>query len=98
MYTCLHDTHTHTCRIIKLRITNKEKVITQEILKAWGFIYISTNEGVYKKVNCTICDGCLAQDCGICVNCRDKIRFGGPGCKKQKCLKWKCTKPAIRVQ
>lgn len=25
--------------------------------------------------------------CGLCINCRDKHRFGGPGIRKKSCLK-----------
>ncbi len=25
-------------------------------------------------------------DCGTCVNCQDKVKFGGSHTKKQKCL------------
>lgn len=35
---------------------------------------------------CNNCVACSARDCGICKNCRDKPRFGGPGIKKKACL------------
>lgn len=38
-----------------------------------------------------MCDGCQMQDCGKCSHCRDMIKFGGPGRKKQACILRKCT-------
>lgn len=49
--------------------------------------------GIYflaRKRRCQQCHGCLAQDCGNCNNCKDKPKFGGPGRKKQCCIKRKC--------
>lgn len=40
---------------------------------------------------CGSCPGCLKQDCGQCCNCRDKVKFGGPGTKKQRCMFRACT-------
>ena len=39
---------------------------------------------------CGLCGGCrLMEDCGECVFCQDKPKFGGPNVKKQKCeLRW----------
>jgi len=35
----------------------------------------------------------LRPDCGECVNCFDKPKFGGPGVKKQACSGRKCLCP-----
>ena len=43
------------------------------------------------RTRCKECDPCLAQDCGECVNCLDKPKFGGPNKKKQTCVKRKCV-------
>ena len=40
---------------------------------------------------CGQCDGCLATDCGVCHNCLDKPKFGGPNMRKQPCIQRKCT-------
>lgn len=32
----------------------------------------------------------MRKDCSKCRSCRDMIKFGGPGIKKQKCLFRKC--------
>ena len=37
-----------------------------------------------------MCGPCLSQDCGECVNCLDKPKFGGPNKKKGACIKRKC--------
>ncbi len=47
--------------------------------------------GSRKRARCGNCDGCQqSEDCGACSNCLDKIKFGGPGRKKQCCAKRKC--------
>ena len=38
-----------------------------------------------------MCDPCLAEDCGECVYCLDKPRFGGPNKKKCACTKRRCV-------
>ena len=44
-----------------------------------------------RKKACGKCEECLLEDCGQCKACVDKPKFGGPGIKKQKCLKKVCT-------
>ena len=40
-----------------------------------------------RGVRCMECPACLRiDDCGACVFCRDKPKFGGPGVKKQACM------------
>lgn len=39
---------------------------------------------------CGKCVGCVKSDCGTCVNCKDKKKFGGPGKRKQACKNKKC--------
>ena len=43
-----------------------------------------------QRHHCGNCLGCAREeDCGECVFCVDKPKFGGPGVKKQKCeLRW----------
>ncbi len=33
----------------------------------------------------------MRDDCGKCVFCKDKVKFGGPGKKKQRCLLRSCV-------
>lgn len=49
-------------------------------------------KGTNKRKRCGTCDGCKTQDCGKCSYCRDMVKFGGPGKKKQACILRKCTK------
>lgn len=37
------------------------------------------------------CEGCLSVDCGVCVYCKDKKKFGGPGKKKKGCIRRTCV-------
>ena len=38
------------------------------------------------RKRCGTCDGCRqVQDCGMCVLCKDKPKFGGRGKRKQCC-------------
>ena len=44
-----------------------------------------------KRSRCGECDGCLQEnDCGECVFCKDKPKFGGKGKKKKCCIRKKC--------
>jgi len=42
--------------------------------------------------SCASCSGCLATDCGECINCMDKSKFGGQGVRKQSCIKRRCAR------
>lgn len=37
---------------------------------------------------CKAC--CTIEDCGVCVFCKDMKKFGGPGKRRQKCLRRQC--------
>ena len=37
---------------------------------------------------CQAC--CTIEDCGVCVFCKDMKKFGGPGKRRQKCLRRQC--------
>ncbi|XP_015792414.1 integrator complex subunit 4 homolog [Tetranychus urticae] len=39
---------------------------------------------------CLKCANCLADDCGKCINCLDRPKFGGPFVRKQRCVNKKC--------
>ena len=56
--------------------------------------------GIIKKTagSCGECAACLkATDCGKCVNCKDMIKFGGEGRKKQKCMERRCIAPYVKA-
>lgn len=40
---------------------------------------------------CGECEPCNRKDCGKCAHCLDKIKFGGPGKRKQKCSMRVCV-------
>nr|XP_027197597.1 uncharacterized protein LOC113791944 [Dermatophagoides pteronyssinus] len=44
----------------------------------------------FRRMACRVCEGCLQDDCGTCLYCLDKPKFGGNDIKKQKCLKRRC--------
>ena len=44
-----------------------------------------------KRKRCGTCSGCTNVDCGTCVFCLDKPKFGGSSRKKQCCEKRKCV-------
>ena len=49
--------------------------------------YISKSRG-----NCGKCKPCLTtQDCGKCAHCLDKVKRGGSGTIRRKCVKRLCT-------
>ncbi|KAM4725415.1 histone-lysine N-methyltransferase 2B isoform 2-T2 [Anableps anableps] len=49
--------------------------------------------GGVRSRRCGICKGCsIEDDCGHCINCLDKPKFGGPNTKKQCCIYRKCDR------
>ncbi|XP_040278265.1 histone-lysine N-methyltransferase 2B isoform X1 [Bufo bufo] len=50
-----------------------------------------TSRARLRMTRCGKCKGCLVtEDCGTCVNCLDKTKFGGPNTKKQCCVNKRC--------
>lgn len=47
--------------------------------------------GKLRGTRCGRCPGCQKEDCGKCVFCKDKPKFGGPGKKKQRCKERICS-------
>ena len=52
----------------------------------------SSNDGFHVRLTLTVgatnsrfLPGLEIEDCGMCIFCRDKPKFGGPGTKRQKC-------------
>lgn len=39
---------------------------------------------------CGKCEQCTRSDCGKCPHCLDKVKFGGPGKRKQRCSLRNC--------
>ena len=46
-----------------------------------------------RRKNCGNCRGCLAENSGYFEHCKDMPKFGGPGIKKQRCIKRQCLFP-----
>ncbi|KAM9310614.1 histone-lysine N-methyltransferase 2B isoform 1-T1 [Pholidichthys leucotaenia] len=45
----------------------------------------------YRSRRCGVCKGCNhEEDCGMCINCLDKPKFGGPNTKRQCCVYKRC--------
>ncbi|KAM4580618.1 histone-lysine N-methyltransferase 2B isoform 2-T2 [Odontesthes bonariensis] len=45
----------------------------------------------YRSRRCGVCKGCNHEDdCGRCMNCLDKPKFGGPNTKRQCCVYKRC--------
>ncbi|XP_061531055.1 histone-lysine N-methyltransferase 2B isoform X1 [Phycodurus eques] len=45
----------------------------------------------YRSRRCGVCKGCNhEEDCGTCINCLDKPKFGGPNTKRQCCVYKRC--------
>ncbi|CAG5125281.1 unnamed protein product, partial [Candidula unifasciata] len=52
-------------------------------------------KGYTRKIRCRECKGCKTPECGVCVFCRDKPKFGGPGRIKKCCIHSVCLAPKI---
>jgi len=55
----------------------------------------SENSLKKKKVACKTCKACQAEDCGVCLYCEDKPKFGGPSKLRQRCLQRICLQSGI---
>merc|ERR1719186_1848313 len=55
-------------------------------------VKMSESPNLSRKRNsrCKVCASCLATDCGQCMYCLDKPKFGGPNTKKSACLHRRC--------
>ncbi|XP_063041492.1 histone-lysine N-methyltransferase 2B isoform X2 [Engraulis encrasicolus] len=50
-----------------------------------------------RSVRCHNCSGCTTiVDCGTCVHCLDKPKFGGPNTKRQCCIHRICSRIALK--
>ena len=46
---------------------------------------------------CMQCVGCKSDDCGVCIFCKDKKKFGGPGKRKKACIRRACIAACQKV-
>jgi hypothetical protein len=47
---------------------------------------------------CLKCPNCLADDCGKCINCLDRPKFGGPFIRKQRCINKRCLMKGSKAE
>lgn len=50
-----------------------------------------------RKHRCGICKGCLTKECGKCMACIDKPKFGGKGKQKQCCIHRRCEEIISKI-
>ncbi|XP_065894780.1 uncharacterized protein [Dysidea avara] len=71
-------------------LNRQEAIQMGQELQEPSIVTAGTKIGGKGKHICGQCTGCLATDCGKCVNCVDKKKFGGPGKRKQRCKERQC--------
>jgi len=54
-------------------------------------VTIESRKDRRRKSRCQKCPGCLRKDCGVCKNCQDRPKFGGPNRMKQACARKRCS-------
>ena len=98
------DELTNDKNITEVIFNYKECIYTKPgIWMQWNKLYtcqihVFENLGMKRK-RCGTCTGCKqTHDCGICVFCKDKSKYGGPGKLKQCCKLKKCTQISGKCQ
>jgi len=61
------------------------------------YLVSDTNKNRKRTTRCKTCGPCLAPDCGKCIYCLDKPKFGGPNKKKCACIHRKCILMSANV-
>ena len=51
-----------------------------------------------RRSRCGVCNECVREECGECVGCRDKLKYGGEGRRHQTCSKKKCAQKYMKNQ
>eukprot|EP00090_Calanus_glacialis_P045654 TRINITY_DN8622_c0_g1_i1.p1 TRINITY_DN8622_c0_g1~~TRINITY_DN8622_c0_g1_i1.p1 ORF type:complete len:637 (-),score=114.05 TRINITY_DN8622_c0_g1_i1:324-2234(-) len=91
----------------EMKSPKAKKQVSTEMVRKIGFADISAEELAAKRNMkkcwfkhklwaCQKCSGCIRSDCGKCIYCKDKPKFGGRGVQKQKCQFKKCSNPVVR--
>ncbi len=76
-------------------VENQENQPTKK--RPANYVY-GARQTAAKTRRCGECEGCMRDDCGQCVACLDKPRFGGKGTKKRACVERLCRmKGGIRT-
>lgn len=76
----------------QLPISTDTKSMHNAITDTIDVMLVTT--GRKRQNRCGHCPGCLNTDCNRCKFCLDKPKNGGPGLKKQCCIKRKCIRTA----
>jgi len=63
----------------------KRKQPQQQDSSDGSMMFVKTRRG-----GCRECPGCMSEDCGECLYCLDKPKFGGNDVKKQRCVRRRC--------
>ena len=95
-----------TFEIMDKRITNDSSNAGREASECDTIVYVlyvvmklkhppheHVSRSPSRRKNCGNCNGCLAENCGHCEYCKDMPKFGGPGIKKQRCIRRQCLFP-----
>merc|ERR1711892_67182 len=48
------------------------------------------------KSRCGRCEQCNRPDCGVCLPCKDKVKFGGTGRTRQVCISKRCAHKTVK--
>ena len=75
-------------QVILLQVKNNENNVIYYHL--YGISFLDRK----RKQPCGGCPGCISEDCNECKFCLDKKKNGGPGLKRQRCVKRRCIRTA----
>ena len=76
-------------KTITERYSDKKEVQKERKKNRTDYVYGGSSKA--KKVRrCGECEGCTRDDCGKCIGCLDKPKFGGKNTRKQACTMRKC--------
>ncbi|TRY61413.1 hypothetical protein TCAL_14979 [Tigriopus californicus] len=76
-----------TAKPVPLKLDNNASRNVKK--KPADYVY-GASASAAKSRRCGECEGCMRDDCGECVPCKDKPRFGGRGTKKRACTERTC--------
>eukprot|EP00092_Neocalanus_flemingeri_P020159 GFUD01021826.1.p1 GENE.GFUD01021826.1~~GFUD01021826.1.p1 ORF type:complete len:842 (+),score=260.83 GFUD01021826.1:135-2528(+) len=94
------DIKKYKCEQCDNEYTNKDNV-RRHFRKAHPNITEPIFEMQYEKsrkkktLSCKTCKSCKADDCGVCLYCKDKPKFGGPSKLRQRCVRRICLESGM---
>ncbi|XP_063689168.1 DNA (cytosine-5)-methyltransferase 1-like [Bolinopsis microptera] len=69
--------------------------VTPLVQSSFEAIFVDQMQATSRQTRCNECEVCKMPDCGECNMCKDKIKFGGSGKKRQACMERKCPNIAV---